>query len=79
MGRSFFVFNMLPIPPLDGSRVLYALAPEFVRRAMELIEQYGVMLVFVVVLFASSQIGQVMRVATQQLIRLFAAVFGVFM
>ena len=75
----FFVFNMLPIPPLDGSRVLYALAPEFVRRAMELIEQYGVMLVFVVVLFASSQIGQVMRVATQQLIRLFAAVFGVFM
>ena len=46
---------------------------------MELIEQYGVMLVFIVVLFASSQIGQVMRVATQQLIRLFAAVFGVFM
>ena len=23
----FFVFNMLPVPPLDGSRLLYALAP----------------------------------------------------
>ena len=49
----FFVFNMLPIPPLDGSRVLYVLAPEFVRRGMEIIEQYGVMMVFVIVMIAS--------------------------
>src|ERR1017187_7337551 len=24
-----FIFNLVPIPPLDGSRVLYAFAPEF--------------------------------------------------
>ena len=30
----FFAFNMLPIPPLDGSRLLYALAPDGVRRIM---------------------------------------------
>ncbi len=39
----FFVFNMIPVPPLDGSRVLYALAPDGVRRGMEWIERYGLM------------------------------------
>jgi Zn-dependent protease len=37
----FFVFNMIPFPPLDGSRVLYALAPEGVRRVMGQIESFG--------------------------------------
>jgi Zn-dependent protease len=35
------VFNLIPIPPLDGSRVLYAFAPEPVRRVMEQIEAAG--------------------------------------
>jgi Zn-dependent protease len=38
-----FVFNMLPIPPLDGSRVLYAFAPEPLQRVMLQIEQFGLM------------------------------------
>lgn len=42
-----FVFNMLPLPPLDGSRVLYAVAPEPVQRFMEQIEAYGVIVVIV--------------------------------
>ena len=45
-----FVFNMLPIPPLDGSRVLYAFAPEPVQRFMASIEQFGIFLVFGLVL-----------------------------
>ena len=28
----FFVFNLIPIPPLDGSRVLYAFAPGFFQK-----------------------------------------------
>jgi len=48
----FFLFNIIPIPPLDGSRVLYALAPEFVRTGMRFIEQYGLILVFALVLLA---------------------------
>lgn len=36
-----FVFNMIPFPPLDGSRVLYALAPEPVQRVMMQIERMG--------------------------------------
>ncbi len=73
----FFVFNMLPIPPLDGSRVIYALAPEFVRRGMEFVENYGVMLVFVIVLLASSTIGVLMTTAVSAIIQLFAMIFGI--
>ena len=68
---------MLPIPPLDGSRVLYALAPEFVRRGMEVVEQYGVMLVFVLVLVGSSAIGNVMMAAIRGILQLFSLVFSV--
>ena len=32
---------MLPIPPLDGSRVLYAFAPEPLQKIMMQIEQLG--------------------------------------
>jgi Zn-dependent protease len=38
---AFFVFNMIPFPPLDGSRVLYAFAPEPVQRVMQRIESFG--------------------------------------
>lgn len=43
----FFIFNMIPIPPLDGSRLLYAFAPEPLQRVMEQIEAIG----FIVILF----------------------------
>lgn len=72
----FFVFNMLPLPPLDGSRVMYALAPEFVRRGMEVVERYGLMVVLVLVLVANQQLGMVMGVAIRAILAMFAALFG---
>ncbi len=36
-----FVFNMIPFPPLDGSRVLYAFAPEPLQNLMMQIERMG--------------------------------------
>lgn len=45
-----FVFNMMPIPPLDGSRVLYAFAPEPVQRFMATVEQFGIFIVFGIIL-----------------------------
>lgn len=50
---SFFVFNMIPFPPLDGSRLLYAFAPNSVREVMERLESGGIfaILIFMFVLF----------------------------
>jgi len=72
----FFVFNIIPIPPLDGSRVLYALAPEFVRRGMEAIEQFGIIFIFLIVLAASSVIGVYMQEAISFFIGVFSWIFG---
>lgn len=41
VNASFFLFNIIPFPPLDGSRVLYAIAPEPVQKVMERIEAMG--------------------------------------
>lgn len=45
-----FVFNLIPIPPLDGSRVLYAFAPDALRAIMEQIEPIGIFIIFGLVL-----------------------------
>ena len=72
----FFVFNILPIPPLDGSRVLYALAPEFVRRGMEVIERYGLIFIFLIVLVASPVIGAFMLAVISFFLTIFSHIFG---
>jgi len=40
-----FVFNLLPIPPLDGSKVLSAIVPPSVSAMMDKIEPYGLFIV----------------------------------
>jgi Zn-dependent protease len=50
---ALFVFNMIPIPPLDGSRLVYAFAPEPVQRVMQQIEAAGFMFIIVIFLLLS--------------------------
>jgi Zn-dependent protease len=73
----FFLFNILPIPPLDGSRVIYALAPEFVRTGMRFIEQFGIIFVFAIVLLAGSAIGAFMSGGINFIIDIFTTIFRV--
>ncbi len=48
----FFVFNMIPLPPLDGSRLLYAFAPEPLQKIMYEIESmgFGMLLLLLIIL-----------------------------
>ena len=73
----FFVFNILPIPPLDGSRILYAVAPNSVRSVMQKIEQNGVLLMMIIVVLFSDVIGQVMSGCIRAILRVFMNIFGV--
>ena len=51
VNTGFFVFNMLPIPPLDGSRVLYTFAPDWLRSIMDTIERFGLLVILVILIF----------------------------
>jgi Zn-dependent protease len=50
-----FVFNMIPIPPLDGSHVLFALLPGDNMRLQWQLSQYG-MLILMLVIFLVPEI-----------------------
>ncbi|HIA92356.1 TPA: site-2 protease family protein [Candidatus Saccharibacteria bacterium] len=56
----FFVFNMIPFPPLDGSRLLYSFAPESVRRLMESIERQGLFAIALLLVFFQGPLSQFM-------------------
>ncbi len=43
------VFNLIPIPPLDGSKILGSLLPSSFEAAFESIERFGFILLFIAV------------------------------
>lgn len=49
-------FNLLPIPPLDGSKILYTIFP-LSERTILMLEQYGLFLLIFVIFFFSGPIG----------------------
>ena len=71
----FFIFNSIPLPPLDGSRVIYAIAPEFVRTGMRAMERYGIIVIFAIVLLFSSQIGTLITTVMRFFLELFVLIF----
>lgn len=73
----FFAFNMIPIPPLDGSRVLYALAPDFVRGFMRQVEQYGLVIIMVLVMVGSPFISLFMNWLIVHTLQVFVLIFSV--
>jgi Zn-dependent protease len=47
------VFNMLPLPPLDGGRVAVGLLPNFLAYPLAALEPYGMMIIFGLLLIPS--------------------------
>ena len=73
----FFAFNVIPIPPLDGSRVLYTLAPDFVRNFMRQVEQYGLVIIMALVMVGSPFISLCMNWLIIHTLQLFILIFSV--
>lgn len=45
------IFNLLPIPPLDGSHILFTFLPRSMARVKAFLQQYGLMLLFILIFF----------------------------
>lgn len=43
------IFNLFPVPPLDGSKILFAFLPAHALRFREVFEKYGFVLILVVI------------------------------
>ena len=72
----FMIFNLLPIPPLDGSRLLYAIAPDGVRRFLEPMETYGIILVYLLILMGGSLFSNIMVNGINGVIDFFVMITG---
>lgn len=72
----FMIFNLLPIPPLDGSRLLYAIAPDGVRRFLEPMETYGVFLVYMLILLGGNLFSNIMINGIGGVIEFFIMITG---
>lgn len=72
----FMLFNLIPVPPLDGSRVLYAISPDKVREFLYMIEPYGFILVYILILLFGDVFSKLMINGTNGIIDFFYLIVG---
>ncbi len=69
------VFNMIPIPPLDGYKILYALLPDELAFRLEPLEQYG-FLILLGLLFLPSLLPGVPNIITGPMLSISRSLFN---
>ncbi len=69
------VFNLIPVPPLDGSRLLAMALPEGARKAFEQLERFGMLLI--IALLLTGVVDRVMHVIIVPLLKLALGVQGI--
>jgi Zn-dependent protease len=47
------IFNLIPIPPLDGSKILFAILPDRYDNFKETLERYGIFILFALLIFGA--------------------------
>ncbi len=72
----FMLFNLIPIPPLDGSRILYAISPDFFRNILSQIERYGFIIVYLLIFLFGDLFSHLMLNGMQGIINFFYIIVG---
>jgi Zn-dependent protease len=74
------VFNMFPLPPLDGGRIAVSILPDVVARPLARLEPYGMLILIALIIVAPmaglNTVSPVISAATGFLIRLVLQVTG---
>lgn len=73
---TLFLFNLLPIPPLDGSRIVGAALDDRTYERWLSFDRYGVLVVIGIVLIFNRQFQALLADSTDAVLRLFQAVLG---
>ena len=68
------VINLLPIPPLDGGRVLAGILPKELALPFMQLERFGMLIV--IVLLVSGVLGKILWPVMQQFIKIIGVIFG---
>lgn len=72
----FMIFNLIPVPPLDGSRVLYAIAPDGFRNILASIERYGIIIVYLLIFFFGEVFSHIMVNGMNGILHFFYFIVG---
>lgn len=72
----FMIFNLLPVPPLDGSRVLYAIAPDGFRNVLNSMERYGFIIVYLLIFLFGEVFSHIMVNGVQGILNAFYFIVG---
>lgn len=72
----FMIFNLIPVPPLDGSRILYAISPDSFRNVLSNIERYGIIIIYIMILLFSEVFSNIMIGGMNGIINFFYFIVG---
>ncbi len=70
------IFNLLPIPPLDGSRIVGAFMGEETYTRWSALDQYGMLIIFGVIVFFREEFNQLMGSAFTESTQILARLVG---
>ncbi|MGH2760046.1 MAG: site-2 protease family protein [Actinomycetota bacterium] len=63
-------FNLIPIPPLDGSRIMRVFLTENGRRTLDRIEPYGFLILFAVIIWLQEPLSRIIGFIESGLLRI---------
>ena len=70
------VFNLFPIPPLDGSRVIGGFMPRDVYRQWTSLDQYGMFAVFGLFFLFNAETSRILLSGFEHVVRVISAIVG---